>query len=380
MQSYNKKVMIVLSREENLSCDTGYVDDGKLYVIHKSYPILLVYDLRDFSYRVVTHNVMPYEYVQYGVRELFKIKNRLYIIPSLRVRTIIVYDLSTDRYWIHKAFKDEVDCGGTYRAYLQNDSFYLCSLDLRKGILKADIEEADGFTVVSPEWDDVFGDKENDLLGWYFIGKGGIFAFPYGTDKVFRFSMKGEIIQSYNLAMNDVVEDVSYDGKIFYFVRKKDAMIFAWDPESEIQGKCRITKFKASNREKYIGSSSVNKDLFTCIFREIGRVDFINLQTGSELRINLDKFFSPEMPFSNAYSVRGMLFDRKLLLLPNVAENFILIDIDTGIAEVISCKLRDMDIATAKSLKYQNQTLKQIYEENEENTLKGFIGTLRYQS
>ncbi len=348
-----------------LSCSAGVIDKGKLFVIDSIYKMLLEYNLVDFSYKVLSYNIIPSEYSNHKVVDIYKKQNKLYIILDGSMGNVVEYDLFSDKckqyiyaYSAIPAFPVDI-----WHSFFCIDKIYIFPLLIKNGFSVFNTNN-NTFERKVELGSDIGSSEEKDLLGRLFFKDDSIYVFPMTRGSIYNMDLKANEIKLYQLPTIRI-ENIGYYNGSFYISSFADNIISEWDSKYGVTGHYNCEGIsRIPNLTVRIFAIYVDKNAILCLPRVGNCLSYINKISREEKLLDLSKYCKRVRIDHNIYFRRGIIVGDRILLLPNEVGNFLWVDMTTGEIESIQSELRTEDIEVAKALN-KLRTVSLFQESNE---------------
>lgn len=331
-----------------MTCYTGVIEGNKLYTVHEGLGLLMEYDLQKFSYKILCSifSSMPQDFVR--VKGLFIDSGIIYIIllGSWKVieyyidsKCIKINGSSSD--YLNKQFLvEKITCyekkiwllpcyiGDTIKIFDFEKKTYI----EKKAIGQYLIEEGKNINL------DIFAEYETTK-------EGIVYAIVYESAYVVSINMVTEEYRLYDIGKDKKLSSINFDGKNYWLSYFDSNAIEKWSPLYGVLETYDIPQIKVDNRRQPIRMVYERKNKIYIIptfmpdiivlDKEKEEMPYICLK-GKQKRIykNGDRF----------QFLSSLMYKNMVILLPHAVNEFVLIDLETGLIKNIESRLTKFDI------------------------------------
>lgn len=215
-----------------LDCYTGDIENGKLYVVSVLFGIVLEYDLKDFSYKVLTQINLPDPFQMVRVNSIVKEEHFLYM-TLFNSWNVFVYDIRNRQMKVYGNNFEYIDGKNLIqKSYLYHDKIWLFPYDISQKIRIFYLETKEFEINVSVE-------EILDQKG-YQVQKGSLISLDvvqeknkcilavYNSPYIIEMNLETERFDIYEIKSNAHIEVMSYVDGQYWFSYTDNRIIERW--------------------------------------------------------------------------------------------------------------------------------------------------------
>lgn len=333
-------------RMEYLLCYTGVIWEEKLYVVHEGLGLLMEYDLRDFSYQVLTQIKLGEVRQHVRIKGMCLIEKVIYMVLE-NSWNVMEYHLDTGKLRVNGEDTDHKDGEELIeKIFRRRDELWLCPSHASQEILifnfrTKQYRAADAIETVINKCAGAV--DANCYADYATAGDGILYAIAYHSDCIVSIDMRSLEYLGYPIKRGKELSGITYDGKN-YWLLFFDNHIARWNPKQGITEEYVIDGVTADNGEQPFRFVYEGEDEICIIPNYMPEMILLQKKTKEITRIQYSEEFV-RIGSKARYQFYGNLIDdKKIFLFPYAVNRLVLLDRDLHTVKCIECILRKKDI------------------------------------
>ena len=335
-------------RREYVTCYTGAIKGNKLYVVHEGLDLLMEYDLRDYSYKVLA-NINPDEDKRRTrVRGIAILENVIYIAFECSW-DILEYHMDTGKIRVNGMKKNciedmyAVEC--TYICQNEiwmfpcciNEKIRVFNTKTRIFSLKKSIGEylkENGYYVEET----CFGDYATS-------GNGIVYTITYESHFIIAIDMKSNKYKVFDMGEDKKIARIIYDGNGYWLSFSDSGMIVKWSPVNGIEKQYMINDVLIDERGLPIHYMYDGKESLFIILSYMQRIILLNKMSGKITYIDYpDDYKRINTNIRRYQFYEELIYKNYIIALPFSVNKLLQYNIESGEIKFFETKLCKEDI------------------------------------
>lgn len=326
---------------EYLDCYAGDIEDDKLYVVSVLFGIVLEYDLKNFSYKVLTQINLPDSSQLVRVNSIVKIKN-LFYMTLWNSWNVFKFDIESKQLEVYGNDFEYIDGEElVVKSCMYQDKIWLFPYDIRQKIRIFHIKTKEFTVSISVE--EILGKKgygikkENFICLDIFHEKNKCFLAVYNSPYILEVNLETENCNVYTVKHNAKIEMIFYADGQYWFSYIDSKIIEKWSPAGGILEVYEPQKMYTQDKWKYRYVFEYGEKIVVIPTQDKG-IYIIDKQTRQETVLKYSED-NQKVHNEERWMFYGFAkYNDKIILLPFSMTHFNVIDLENERLESYSGK------------------------------------------